>query len=87
MEIIKKYIKLVIIIASVSVVFAGAAAYSLVKYTTSEKHFCMSCHRNQGYSDFTKQSALHPRYISCDECHSKNSEIIPTGFNASPELV
>ncbi|MBO1225002.1 MAG: hypothetical protein JYX80_11300 [Candidatus Scalindua sediminis] len=87
MEFKKKYIKLIIIIASVSAVFAGAGAFSLVKYTTSVKHFCMSCHWNQGDSDFSKQSAIHPKYVSCDECHADNSEIIPTGFNASPELV
>ena len=87
MEFNKKYIKLIIIIASVVVVFAGASAYSLIKYTTSAKHFCMSCHWNQGDSDFSKQSAMHPEHISCDECHSKGGLIIPTGFSASPELV
>lgn len=87
MEFKKSYLKIIIIAASVAAVFAGASAYSLIKYTTSAKHFCMSCHWNQGDSNFSKPSAVHPEYVSCDDCHAKNAGVIPTGFTASPELV
>ena len=85
----KSIIKIIIIAASVAVVFTGAVAYSLIKYTTSAKHFCMSCHWNQGASDFSRPSAVHPKYVSCDDCHAKTAGIIPIpkGFSASPELV
>lgn len=60
---------------------------ALEKYTTTKPEFCMTCHKNQGYTDFRRQSKIHPKKVGCIECHGKHGEIVSTEYLADDERV
>lgn len=70
----------VLILAGATVLIVGSLPLiGLVKYTTSDSSFCMSCH-SKGVAQVQATSQFHPASVGCTDCHSKDKGIIPQGF-------
>ncbi len=52
-------------------------AVMLPTYTTTKEGFCITCHREQNYSEFWRKSEVHPR-IDCSQCHTTGHELVPS---------
>lgn len=78
-----KFILGTLVVLSIPSVFV----FSLERYTTSNEHYCMTCHYKMWGKDFLTHSNLHPDSVRCPQCHANHDEIIPKDFSAHPERI
>jgi hypothetical protein len=72
------------------VIFVAAFTGSqIVRYTSSNPSYCMSCHVNHpNTTEATwRPSKIHPREVTCVDCHSEEGLIIPEKFAANIEVM
>ncbi|PIS37362.1 MAG: hypothetical protein COT35_06435 [Nitrospirae bacterium CG08_land_8_20_14_0_20_52_24] len=61
--------------------------FLLERYTTSDEHFCMTCHYKMWGEDFLVHSNIHPDSVRCPQCHANHKDFIPKDFSAHPERI
>lgn len=75
-------------VIGVIAIIAGSTSFVVLEqYTTTRRQFCMGCHYKQAYSEFWKESKVHPESVRCPECHTKHEQIIPRYYSADDEMV
>lgn len=71
----------------VAIILGSAGFVAIEQYTTTQRQFCMSCHYKQAYSEFWKESKVHPESVKCPECHADKKQIIPRYYSADDSMV
>ncbi len=64
-------------VAGIVLILGFNVAIMLPTYTTTKEGFCITCHYEQTYSEFWRESDVHPR-IDCSQCHATGHELIPS---------
>ncbi len=72
---------------AILLVLAAIPLWGLVRFTTTNSLFCLSCHQNQEPQEMWLPSRVHPASISCKDCHTPPGEVLPRKFSASDDLM
>ncbi len=61
--------------------------YGVVRHTTWDRDYCLSCHTSIQGEEFWAQSTKHKPSVHCQYCHASNNGLLSTHFSKYTDLV
>ncbi len=76
------------LIIVVLLIVTAVCGLGIVRFTTTNAFFCMTCHQNQDPQEMWLPSRVHAAAATCVDCHSPHGgQIVPRRFSAGDELM